>query len=423
MLSLLAGKRIILGVSGSIAVYKAAEWTRQLRKAGAEVQVVMTPAATRFVAPLTFAALSGQAVHTDMFAPERAEEIPHINLARNCDLILLAPATAQTIARLANGFASQLLDTLLLAAACKVLVCPAMNSRMYLHPATQENLRRLASFGYEIIAPDTGMLACGEEGPGRLPDWPLVCSRIQAAFLPQDLQDEKILITAGPTREPLDPVRFLSNASTGKMGHALAATAQQRGARVTLISGPTHLPPPPGVELVRITTAAEMATAVLDHAQEYSLIAKCAAVSDFRPATPEKHKVKKTAAPTTLTLLANQDILHELGKRKRHAPSFPFLLGFAAESGNHRAEGLRKLRAKNLDLLVVNDILSAETGFAADTNQVLLLARDGGESALPLLSKEETAHRIWDRVRELRTALAPPPLPPDPSPTSPPPAE
>ncbi len=401
MNSSLSGKKILLGVSGSIAAYKAAEWVRHLRRAGAAVQVVMTPGATRFVAPLTFAALSGQPVYTEMFAAQAGETMPHIDLGKDCDLILLAPATAQTIARLAHGFASQLLDTVVLAAICKVLLCPAMNSRMYLHPATQDNLRRLGEFGYEVLTPDSGALACGEEGPGRLPEWSAVWPRLQAVFCPQDLLGQKILVTAGPTREPLDPVRFLGNPSSGKMGYALAATACQRGARVTLVSGPTHLAPPPGVEFISIETAAEMAELVLARAQEYSLIAKCAAVADFRPARHETHKIKKSAAPTTLALLPNPDILLELGRRKRQDPTFPFLLGFAAESENHRQEGLRKLRAKNLDLIVVNDILNPESGFAVDSNRVLLLDREERETQLPLLSKEETAHRIWEAVAQL----------------------
>lgn len=398
MYSSLDGKKIVLGVSGSIAAYKAADWTRLLRKEGALINVVMTEAGRQFVSPLTFAALSGGKVYSDMFDETVAEKIPHINLARNCDLMLIAPATAQTVAKLAHGSADDLLSTVILATDAKVIVCPAMNSKMFLHPATQANINKLKEYGYIIVEPDTGAMACGEEGPGRLAEWEVVRQSILATLAPQDLQDRSILITAGPTRESLDPVRFLSNRSTGKMGYALAATAKQRGASVILISGPTNLQPPVGVEFIQVTTGDEMYEAVIGRYRQMDIVVKAAAVSDYRPATTESHKIKKGDADLSLPLKPNRDILKELGERKKKEGASPLLVGFAAESRNHLEEGKRKLAEKNLDLIAINDITGKDAGFAADTNRVILLDPDGTEEDLPLLAKEEIANRIWDSV-------------------------
>lgn len=401
--TLLSGKKILLGVSGSIAAYKIADWVRALRKEGGDVTVVMTRAGNRFISPITFAALSGNRVYSDMFEENVAEEIPHISLARNYDLIVVAPATAQTICRLAHGLADDLLSTVILAADAKVLIFPAMNSKMFLHDATQENLAKLKKFGYTIIEPDAGAMACGEEGPGRLVDWQIARQAILSSLTPQDLSGVSVLVTAGPTQEALDPARFISNRSTGKMGYALAATAQQRGAKVTLISGPTFLTPPPNVECVQITTAAEMYEAVISRVGEMSVVVKAAAVSDYRPAVTQSQKVKKGDAELEIALMPNRDILMELGQRKHQEKSFPFLVGFAAESQDHLTEGTRKLREKNLDLIAINDIGSEDSGFAADTNRITLVDRDGTEEELPLLSKEEAAHRIWDSVIRIMT--------------------
>lgn len=398
---MLADKRILLGITGSIAAYKAADWVRALRREGAQVTVVMTEAATRFISPLTLSALSGHRVYTNMFAPEDAEQIPHINLARQHDLIVVAPASAQTIARLAHGLADDLLSTVLLASSIPVLICPAMNSKMYLHPATQTNLKTIQSFGYTLLAPECGSMACGEEGPGRLIEWENARNSIIAAFAPQSLAGKSVLITAGPTREAFDPARFISNRSSGKMGYALATTARQRGAQVTLISGPTSIQPPSGVKIINVTTALEMEEAVLSHAPQMNVVVMSAAVSDFRPEKEEAHKVKKGTASTTLCLAANPDILRGLGERKKKSSCFPLLVGFAAESRNHLEEGTRKLQEKNLDLIVVNDIGGTETGFETDTNRVSIIDRDQAIEELPLLSKEETAHRIWDSVDRL----------------------
>jgi phosphopantothenoylcysteine decarboxylase / phosphopantothenate---cysteine ligase len=396
--SLLNGKSVLLGVTGSIAAYKTLDWVRAMTGEGTRLQVVMTAAASRFIQPLTFAALSGHKVHTDMFAAEDEESIPHIRLGRECDLVLIAPATASTIARLANGLAEDLLSAVVLAARAPVLLCPAMNSQMYQHPATQANLARLKAYGYHVINPATGSMACGDEGPGRLPDWDTVREELLGVLSTRDLDGYKVLITAGPTHEPLDPVRYLGNRSSGKMGYALARTARRRGATVTLISGPTHLPSPPGVELIRVKTAAEMHQAVASRWTEMAVIIKAAAVSDFRPAVCEEQKIKKSGAEPVLALTSNIDILAKLGKLREKMTSPPLLVGFAAESQNHAAQGRQKLLRKNLDLIAVNDIRSADGGFGVDTNRLLLIDRTEANTELPLLSKETAADRIWDRV-------------------------
>ena len=358
------------------------------------VTVIMTEAAERFVAPLTFSALSGNPVHRDMFDETPDRVMAHINLSREADVILIAPATAQTIGRLAHGMADNLLVTVVLAARIPVVVCPAMNSAMLSHPATLANISRLEQFGYHLVQPGSGSLACGDTGDGRLADWDVVREKLLALFQPDDLKGRKILITAGPTREPLDPARFLSNRSSGKMGFALARAARRRGAEVTLVAGPVQLPDPPGMEVIRVTTAAEMAAAVFERAKTMEVIVKSAAVADFKPSTYASHKIKKTQQGFHLDLVKNTDILTELGKNR-----FPgqVLVGFAAESRDHVSEGQRKLREKNLDLIVVNDILGAKTGFDVETNQVTLIDRQASAS-LPLLSKEATANRIWDKV-------------------------
>uniref|UniRef100_UPI00405693A4 bifunctional phosphopantothenoylcysteine decarboxylase/phosphopantothenate--cysteine ligase CoaBC n=1 Tax=Candidatus Electronema sp. TaxID=2698783 RepID=UPI00405693A4 len=387
------GKNILFGVCGSIAAFKAAGWVSSLAKEGAQVHVVMTAAATRFVTPLTFAALSGNPVHENMFAAG----MDHISLPAAADAVLIAPATAQTIARLAQGMADDLLSASVLACAAPVLICPAMNSRMLAHPATQKNLATLRGYGYRIAEPDCGRLACGEEGAGRLVEWDTAREALLALLVKQDLTGERVLITAGPTQEPLDPARFLSNRSSGKMGYALARTARRRGAEVTLVSGPVALAPPPDMNVVSVRTALEMAEAVSSHAQTASIVVKAAAVADFRAAAFSAQKIKKTSVEPLLSLAANPDILAALGSRRR---TDQLLVGFAAESSGHEAEGRRKLLAKNADLIVVNDILGSNTGFEADTNQVTLITRDSSET-LELLSKEETADRIWDKVLSL----------------------
>jgi phosphopantothenoylcysteine decarboxylase/phosphopantothenate--cysteine ligase len=393
----LQGKRILLGVTGSIAAYKAAEWVRALVKEEAIVTVVMTRAAERFVSPLTFSALSGNQVYRDMFDDEPDRVMAHINLSREADAILVAPATARTIARLGSGMTDDLLSTVILAARIPVVVCPAMNSDMLAHPATLQNINILQQYGYHLVHSGSGSLACGETGYGRLPDWDVAREALLALFAPKDLECVKVLITAGPTREALDPVRFLSNRSSGKMGFALARTARRRGAEVTLVTGPVSLEDPPGVDVVRVTTAAEMRDVVIQKAGSVQVIVKSAAVADFKPAAYQGHKIKKSSQPFQLALEKNADILAELGENRIQGQ---VLVGFAAESRDHTGEGQRKFQEKNLDLIVVNDILGTQTGFDVDTNQVTLIDRKGS-AVLPMLSKEDTANRIWNKVVSL----------------------
>ena len=398
---MISDKKILLGVTGSIAAYKVIDWLRKLREEDAEVTVVMTAAAKQFITPLTFAALSGNQVHDDMFDTCGAEKIPHINLARNSDLVLIAPATAQTISRLANGLADDLLSAITLATDAGVMICPAMNCKMYMHQATQENITKLRGYGYHVIEPECGRMACGEEGAGRLPDWETIHEAIHTFFSPQDMTGEHVLVTAGPTIEPLDPVRFLSNRSSGKMGYALARTARRRGAQVTLVSGPVTLPAPAGIELIQVKTTAEMHEAVLKSSKKASIIIKAAAVTDFRPETISDQKIKKTDEGLELVLEKSPDILGELGKLKKRRKNFPFLAGFAAESRNLKKEGWRKLQEKNLDLIVINDITEIDAGFEVDTNRITMLDKDGVEEKLPLMSKEKAADMIWNRILQI----------------------
>ena len=396
-----SGKRIVIGVTGSIAAFKVAGWVSTLSKEGADVSVMMTEAAGRFVTPLTFAALSGNPVLADMFQAEEAHAISHVQLGQEADLLLIAPATANTIAKLAHGLADDLLSTTVLAASCPVLIAPAMNSRMLKNAATQRNLALLKELGYTIIEPDFGKMACKTEGPGRLPEWEDVREQLFVPLTDQDLEGTKVLITAGPTREALDPARFLSNRSSGKMGYALARLAKRRGAEVILVSGPTALPTPYGVTRVTVQTAKEMYDAVMEHSRTASVIVKAAAVSDFRPSQTAAEKVKKENAELVLDLEQTDDILKTLGEEKKDHDYL--LVGFAAESSNLLAAGEKKLLEKHLDLIAINDISGSDTGFEADTNQVTLLDK-GGFFELPLTSKEATADLILDRIVKLLAA-------------------
>lgn len=392
--SSLQGRNILFGITGSIAAFKAAGWAHALTKEGGQVTVMMTPSAARFVSSLTFSALTGNQVYTDMFGEGQGEAMAHINLPRNADVVLIAPATAHSLARLAHGLADDLLSTAVLASTAPVVICPAMNSTMLKHPVTRRNIQTLQELGYHVVDPDSGLLACGEEGAGRLPEWDTVREILLGLFAEDDLAGRHVLLTAGPTREPLDPARYLSNRSSGKMGYALARTARRRGAKVTLVSGPVRLDPPPGVEVIEVLTARQMQEAVWQHAATASVIVKAAAVADFRPKMISEQKIKKAGADMCVELTPNPDILAELGRDRKDNQ---VLVGFAAESSNHEAEGQRKLKDKDVDLMVVNDILGENTGFDVETNQVTLISRERVEQ-LPLLSKEETADRIWDRV-------------------------
>jgi len=395
-------KVVVLGVSGGIAVYKAAELTRLLIKGGAEVHVVMTRSACEFVTPLTFQTLSGNPVHTELFNLYQEKEIGHITLADRADLLVVAPATANLVGKVAAGIADDLLTTTLMATKAPVLFAPAMNVNMWENPIYQGNQQRLAQLGYHFIEPVSGLLACGWEGKGKLPEPEAILARCEQLLTPQDLTGLRLLVTAGPTREELDPVRYLSNYSSGKMGYAIARAAAQRGAAVTLVSGPTCLAPPPGVGLVRVTSASEMRDAVLAAAADAEVVIKAAAVADYRPLRRAAQKIKKGAQSLQLELERNPDILAELGR----LPGRRLLVGFAAESEQLLVNARQKLEAKNLDLIVANDITAEGAGFDVETNQVRLLYRDGRQQELPLASKYEIAGQLLDAVRDLRAGAS-----------------
>ncbi len=388
---MLRGKRILLGVSGSIAAYKAAFLVRELCKQRAQVQVVMTPAATRFITPLTLQTLSGQAVLSESFPQDSRQPLAHIKLAQSSDLLLLAPATANTIAKLAAGIADSLLTSLCLATRAPILIAPAMNSNMYTHPSVQANIQTLKERGVRFVEPESGELACGEEGPGRLADIMAIIAKVQQVLTPTGiLAGLKVLITAGPTREPIDELRFISNRSSGKMGYALAEEACQRGAQVTLISGPANLPPPEGVKTIAVQTAQEMQAAVEQSLADTQVLVMAAAVADYTPAAPMPGKLKKEAADLELKLEPTPDILTSIGQRS----SKPLLIGFAAESTDVVNQARQKLAAKGLDLIIANHISQAGT----DDNQITIIDKVGKLNKHPLMPKSECAKLIWDRV-------------------------
>jgi len=392
---MLQGKTIVLGVTGGIAVYKAVELLRLYVKAGATVHVVMTRSAQEFVTPLTFQALSGQPVHTELFNLYQEREIGHISLADRADLFVVAPATANIVGKVAAGIADDLLSTTIMATRAPVLFVPAMNVNMWENPLYRQNEEKLRGLGYHFMEPVTGYLACGWEGKGKLPDPAAILEETQRLLTPQDLAGETVLVTAGPTREELDPVRYISNYSSGKMGYAIARAACFRGARVILVTGPTCLVPPCGVETVAVGSALQMRDAVLQRAEAATVIIKAAAVADYRPAAPAAGKIKKgDAAALTLLLEKNPDILAELGRIKGGR----FLVGFAAETDDLLQNARKKLEAKNLDLIVANDVTQEGAGFDVDTNIVRFLYRDGAMEELAKMSKEEVAHRLLDRV-------------------------
>ena len=393
------GKTVILGVSGGIAAYKAVELLRLLVKAGASVHVVMTKAATEFVTPLTFQTLSGNPVHTELFNLITEQEIGHISLADRADLCIIAPATANFIGKLANGIADDLLTTTIMATRAPVLLAPAMNVNMYENAIYQENEAKLLRHGYLFAAPVSGYLACGWEGQGKLQEPAAIMEEAAAALTPQELAGLTVLVTAGPTREEIDPVRFISNHSSGRMGYAIARAARLRGARVTLVSGPTCLPPPTGVELIPVESAAQMQAAVLQRGKEADVIIKAAAVADYRTAERAERKLKKSGAELSLHLVKTSDILAELGRIK---PKGQILIGFAAETENLLANAAAKLAAKNLDMIVANDVLAEGAGFNVATNIVRFIYRDGRSEELPLLPKETVAEEILARVLQLR---------------------
>ena len=391
---LLFGRKILLGVSGSIAAYKAVEIVRRLRDKGAEVRVAMTKNANYFVSRLTFETLSGFPVLYEEFAGEGRSSIGHIDLTNGLDLALIAPATANVIGKLAAGIADDSLTTAIMATDCPLVIAPAMNERMYRNPVLRKNIDTLSELGVKFIAPESGALACGVIGEGRLADPDRIIRELISLLAPKDLEGQRVLVTAGPTREAIDAVRFISNPSTGKMGYALAAAAKERGADVVLISGPSQLRPPQGVHVIPVVSAKDMYAAVKEQALHSSIIIMAAAVSDFTPLHKFDLKIKKEHAPTTLQLERTVDILRELGAAKGEQ----LLIGFAAETDNIEQNAMQKLKEKHLDMIVANDVLRSGSGFGADTNAVTIIDRTGKRTELPIMPKEDLARVVMSMI-------------------------
>lgn len=397
----LAGRELILGVTGSIAAYKAVYLLRELTRLGAGVTVCLTGHAREFVGPLTFRTLSGRPVLTDLFDPQSPDAVEHVALAERAHAVLVAPATANLLAKAAHGIADDFLTTLLLAARGPVVIAPAMDGGMWEHPAVRANVATLRGRGVTVLEPDAGALASGLAGKGRFPEVDAIVEALLRALAPRDLADDRVLVTAGPTREPLDPVRYISNRSSGKMGYGLAAAALRRGAGVTLVSGPTALTPPAGAVFVPVQTAEEMREAVLQHLPWATVVIKAAAVADYRAkqTAPAKIKGKRDL---TLELTPNPDILAEVAARRTGA----FVVGFAAETHDVAAHARAKLEGKGIDLLVANDVSQQGIGFDAEENEVLLLDRWGGTRALPRMPKAEVAGTILSHILALRAGAA-----------------
>jgi phosphopantothenoylcysteine decarboxylase / phosphopantothenate---cysteine ligase len=395
---MLENKKIILGVCGGIAAYKAVELLRLLTKSGADVHVIMTRAAREFVAPLTFQTLSSHPVHTELFNLIEEGAIGHISLADRADLFIVAPATANVIGKIAAGIADDLLTTTIMATKAPVLIAPAMNVNMYSNPLYQENEGKLRRLGYLFEAPVCGSLACGWEGEGKLAAPETILESAVEALTAKDLAGRTIMITAGPTREELDPVRYISNYSSGKMGYALARAARRRGARVLLISGPTSLPMPDGVKVVSVTSAVEMQREVMARVAECHVVVKAAAVADYRPLVRNSSKIKKMGDSATIELVKNPDILAGLGGMNGGLAPRPFLVGFAAETDSLAENAAKKLSGKNLDMIVANDVSQSDAGFNVDTNRALLVFKDGSSCDCGLMSKDQLAGTILDHV-------------------------
>jgi phosphopantothenoylcysteine decarboxylase/phosphopantothenate--cysteine ligase len=390
---LLEGKRILLGVTGGIAAYKAAYLVRLLTQAGADVQVVMTPSALRFIGSDTFAALTHHPVHSDVF--EHPEAVLHVRLAHQADAAVVAPATANVLAKLAHGMADDLLTSTLLEATCPLVLAPAMHTGMWQQPATQANLATLAERGATIVPPGVGPLAAGDEGPGRMAEPDAILSALIGVLdVERDLQGKRILVTAGPTHEPIDAVRYIANRSSGRMGFEVAAEAARRGAQVTVVTGPVSLTVPTGIEVVHVETSTEMAAAVFDRYEGVDAVVMAAAVADFRPDRSIEGKIKKDTGPLDLKLDRTVDILATLGKRKENQ----VLVGFAAETEDIVEEGRRKLAEKNLDLLVANEVGRTGTGFGSETNRAAILAASGDDIGLRDWTKSDLARAICDRL-------------------------
>lgn len=396
---MLIGKTVLLGISGGIACYKAAELTSLLVKQHADVHVIMTKGATEFMTPLTFEALTGNKVHTDIFDKDSGTEIPHISLSEKADVLIIAPATANVAAKAANGIADDMLTSLVLASSCPKIIAPAMNTRMYDNPVTQDNLNKLRSYGWDVITPDEGRLACGTTGRGKLPSPErLLDAVLHHTAKNKDMAGLKVLVTAGATREAIDPVRFITNHSTGKMGYAIAENAALRGAEVTLITGKTELSAPYGVKVIEISSAKEMFEAVKESSDNTDIIIKAAAVADYRPKSVSEDKIKKSEGEAVIELERTDDILKHLGAHKKEGQ---LLCGFSMETRDLLENSRKKLKAKNLDMICANSLKTEGAGFGTATN-VITVITENEETELPLMTKKEAADKILTRLLSMR---------------------
>ncbi|MDE6389477.1 MAG: bifunctional phosphopantothenoylcysteine decarboxylase/phosphopantothenate--cysteine ligase CoaBC [Lachnospiraceae bacterium] len=393
---MVAGKHIVLGVTGSIAAYKIASLASMLVKQKADVTVIMTPNATNFINPITFESLTGNKCLVDTFDRNFEFQVEHVSLAKQTDAFLVAPASANVIAKAAHGIADDMLTTTLLACTCPKLFAPAMNTRMYQNPVVQDNMKTLARYGMEVITPASGYLACGDTGEGKMPEPEVLYEYLAKALTPKDMAGKKVLVTAGPTQEKMDPVRYISNHSTGKMGYAVARCAMMRGAEVTLVSGKVDIQPPMGVRIVPVVSAADMAKAVKEAANEQDIIVKAAAVADYRPCVFADEKLKKKDEEMSVELERTEDILAYLGAHRRDGQ---FLCGFSMETEHMLENSRAKLEKKNIDMIVANNLKQEGAGFGTDTNVVTLLTKDETVE-LPMMSKEEVAERLLDRIMQ-----------------------
>jgi phosphopantothenoylcysteine decarboxylase/phosphopantothenate--cysteine ligase len=394
---MIKGKKIVLGITGGIAAYKTAELTRLLVKEGAQVRVIMTKNATEFISPLTLQTLSNNIVYTDMYLPPEKFDMAHIELAEFADAFVIAPATGNIIGKIASGIADDLLSTTIMASVKPTLICPAMNDKMLTNPIVQENISKLKKYKYRIMDSDLGELACKTSGAGRLPGIPEIVEEIERLLTAQNLAGQKILITAGPTEEPLDPVRFITNLSSGKMGYALARVARRHGAHVILITGPTNLPLPLVENVIKVRTAQEMHKAVMDNYKKATVVIKAAAVADYRPKVIARDKIKKDDKPRLIELVRNPDIIAEIGRNKKNI----VLVGFAMETKDLLANAREKLKKKNMDLIVANSLREEGAGFQADTNKITIIDKEGDTQSMPVMTKIEVAEKIMERVAGL----------------------
>ncbi|PKN05432.1 MAG: bifunctional phosphopantothenoylcysteine decarboxylase/phosphopantothenate--cysteine ligase CoaBC [Deltaproteobacteria bacterium HGW-Deltaproteobacteria-9] len=394
---MLENKKIVLGITGGIAAYKAAELTRALIRAGAQVRVIMTKSAMKFITPLTMQTLSQGEVYTDMFAPTDQYDMAHIALADYADAFVIAPATGNVIGKIASGIADDLLTTTVMAQNKPILICPAMNDKMLANRIVQDNILKLKKYGYTVMDSGVGELACKTSGSGRLPEIPEILQAVEFLLTPKDFAGERVLVTAGPTEEPLDPVRFITNRSSGKMGYALARAAHQRGAKVTLISGPTKIPPPEVDQIIYVRTALEMYRVVMEHYEKATVILKAAAVADYRPKAEAREKIKKDKGIPGIELTRNPDIIAAISAKKGKS----ILVGFAMETQDLLANARQKLLKKNMDMIVANSLREEGAGFETDTNIITIIDRNGKTIALEKMTKIDAAHRILDHVKML----------------------